>query len=86
MTVDQMREAIMHVYAGPTWRFRVQGMDNRQVIAIYKDMKETGRLTETKKKKDKKKRGYNEVLCEQITIYDILNENQEEQKDADNTK
>lgn len=71
MTVDQMREKIIHVYAGPTWRFSVQGMEDRQVIAIYKHMCEDGVFDKPKKKKT------NTLHEEQLTIFDLLKEDKE---------
>ena len=74
MTTEKMRAAIEQVYAGPTWRLRVQAMDDRQVVAIYKSMKEEGRL-------DSSKEGSRTKLkdnSQQITIWDILNEKSKE--------
>lgn len=67
MTIDQMRNALAQVYSGPTWRLRVSGMDDRQVIAIYKSMEREGRL---EKKKLKKEPGIKK--CEQLSIFDIM--------------
>ena len=72
MTVDQMREKIIRVYAGPTWRYRVQAMEDRQVIAIYHHMIEDGVFDKMGKKKKK-----DPVLCEQLTIFDLLKDNSE---------
>ena len=44
MTVKDMRDAVASVYSGPAWRLKVQEMSERQVIAIFKDMVEQGRL------------------------------------------
>jgi proline dehydrogenase len=52
MTVEAMRDQLMHVYHGPTWRKRVKEMDDRQVIAIFRDMVETGRLKDYRKKEN----------------------------------
>lgn len=74
MTTEKMRAAIERVYAGPTWRLRVQAMDDRQVVAIYKSMKEEGRL-------DSSKEGSRTKLkdnSQQMTIWDILNEKSKE--------
>ena len=70
MTVDQMRERITTVYGGPRWRLRVQEMDDRQIIAIYKDMERNGRFDKIKKQKHNK----TDALCEQLTIFDFLKE------------
>lgn len=72
MTVEQMREKIIHVYAGPTWRFRVQGMEDRQVIAIYKHMCEDGVF----ERKPKQKKKTNTLHEEQLTIFDLLKEDE----------
>lgn len=69
MTVDQMRNALVEVYSGPVWRMRVSGMDDRQVIAIYKCMQKENRLHP---KKLKKEPGIK--CCEQMTIWDVINE------------
>lgn len=34
----------MKVYHGNRWRMRVYGMEDRQVVAIYKHMKASGQL------------------------------------------
>ena len=68
MTVEQMRNALSQVYSGPTWRLRVNGMDDRQVVAIYRCMQAEGRLHPHKRKR--KEPGIKR--CEQITIWDIL--------------
>ncbi len=70
MTVEQMRSAIIKVYPGPKWKLSVQGMDARQVIAIYKNFIRTGKFNEPKKKKPV----YAEPRCEQLTIFDYLND------------
>ena len=76
MTVDQMRERITTVYGGPRWRLRVQEMDDRQVIAIYKDMERHGRFD----RKPKKLKSKTDALCEevQLTIFDLLKEQEGE--------
>lgn len=38
MTVEKMRTALMEVYHGNKWRYRVLGMSDNQVIAVYKSM------------------------------------------------
>ena len=77
MTVEQMREKIIHVYAGPTWRLRVQGMEDRQVIAIYKHMVEDGIFDKPRKKK----KNDNSLHEEQMTIFDLLKEDKSESED-----
>ena len=70
MTTDQMRCRLATLYPGPKWKLKVQEMDNRQVVAIYKDMQRTDRLV--KKPRLKKEPGIK--YCEQITIWDLLGE------------
>lgn len=69
MTVDQMRNALAEVYSGPVWRMRVSGMDDRQVIAIYKCMQKENRLHP---KKLKKEPGIKKA--QQLSMWDILDE------------
>lgn len=74
MTTEKMRAEIEKVYAGPTWRLRVQAMDDRQVVAIYRSMKEEGRL-------GKNREGFRtkpDDNSQQITIWDILKEQNKE--------
>ena len=54
MSVEKMRAALAEVYNGNIWRIRVNGMDDRQVVAVYKSMKAEGRLKKhpTIKKKE----------------------------------
>lgn len=70
MTADKMRNALMEVYSGPLWRMRVSGMDDKQVVAIYKSMEREGRLTRHKSKKEP---GIKKA--EQITMWEMLEEN-----------
>ena len=44
MSIDQMRSALAEVFSGPRWKQRVINMSDAQVIAMYKSMKEEGRL------------------------------------------
>lgn len=69
MTLDQMREEITTVYPGPNWKLSVQGMSDRQVVAVYKKFLETGKF-EDKFRRTRKKGA--EPPCEQITIFDLL--------------
>jgi len=69
MTINQMRERMSHVYAGPIWRSRVQGMSDNQVVAIYKRMERDGVFEKLKKQARRKKK---EPICEQLTIFDLL--------------
>ena len=80
MTVDQMREKIIHVYAGPTWRYRVQGMEDRQVIAIYRHMVEDGIFDKIEKISKQKKKA-NTLHEEQLTIFDLLKEDKSESEE-----
>jgi hypothetical protein len=80
MTVKDMRDAVANVYSGPAWRLRVQEMSERQVIAIFKDMIEQGRLNKNGKRllrPSAAKKSDNPVLKEQensvqMTIWDIM--------------
>ena len=67
MTIEQMRTEITKAYPGPNWRLSVQGMPNRQVIAVYKRFLETDQFRKARKKK--KDLG---PPCEQMTIFDLL--------------
>lgn len=44
MSIDQMRCALIEVYPGPNWRKRVIEMEDKQVIATYKNMERKGNL------------------------------------------
>ena len=72
MTVDKMRCKVAEAYGGPTWQYRVKSMDDRQIIAIYKDMCERG-VFEKKSKPENKL--HKPEKCEQLTIWDLLKEN-----------
>lgn len=69
MDVEKMRSALIELYTGPNWKLKVQGMPDRQVIAIYKDMERKGRF---KQKNKRKKREPKKQTAIQITIYDVL--------------
>lgn len=73
MTIDQMRNALVRVYPGPKWKSRVQAMDTRQVVAIYKNMERTDRLTG----RNQLKREPGIKYCEQMTIWDLMEEKNE---------
>lgn len=64
MTVAAMRDYIAKMYDADKWRLKVHDMDDRQVIAIYKTMKQRGQ------KPPKKKKGT--PTCEQLNIFDML--------------
>lgn len=64
MTVDRMREELIKAYDGPAWRLRVEGMADRQVIAIYKNMQRRPRRKKPKLKED----------GVQMNIWDLLND------------
>ena len=68
MKVEEMRNAIARVYSGPAWLFRVKSMDERQVIAIYRDMLKRGVFEKHEKAQKMKEEGI------QMTIWDILRE------------
>ena len=65
MTVEAMRTYISGMYHSDRWLRRVKLMEDRQVIAIYRTMMKRGQ-------KPQKKR--NETKTQQITIFDILRE------------
>lgn len=44
MTVEQMRLAISQVYNSLSWRRKVSGMTDANVIAVYNDFKLRGKL------------------------------------------
>lgn len=50
MEVYQMREKIKKVYPTETWHYKVNHMPDKQVMAIYFSMKESGKLDKPKKK------------------------------------
>ena len=68
MKVEDMRNAIRNVYSGPAWQFRVSTMDERQVIAIYRDMLKRGIFDRHEKAQKMKEEGV------QMTIWDIFRE------------
>ena len=68
MTTDQMRCALAQVYHGPRWVIRVQNMKDSQVIAMYKSMKQEGRLYKHPTIK-KKEPGIRKAV--QLTIFDL---------------
>lgn len=69
MTVDKMRCKVAEAYEGPVWRFKVQEMSNRQVIAVYKDMERRGVFEPKKTPKNKLNK---EPECIQMTIWDYM--------------
>ena len=78
MKIDQMREEITKAYSGPAWRLKVMGMSDRQVIAIYYDMKRKNRLGKRPHENAVKFREGDEK-CEQLNMWDILNEIKEKE-------
>lgn len=70
MTIDQMKNTLIAAYPGDKWKKKVQAMENRQIVAIYKTMERTDRLF--KHKRLKKEPGIK--YCEQITIWDLMEE------------
>jgi hypothetical protein len=65
-----MRNALIAAYPGDKWMLKVKAMDNRQVVAIYKNMERTDRLTSHKRLKKEPGIKY----CEQVTIWDLMEE------------
>lgn len=70
MTVEAMRTAITEVYPGQTWRLRVQGMKDDQVIAIYKHMKEENVFEKAAKARRRKAKMKEQGI--QLTIWDFM--------------
>lgn len=68
MTVERMRENLSKVYPSPNWRLRVNAMDDRRVIAIYRSMLERGGL-KPKKSHKKKEPGIRKAI--QLSIFDL---------------
>lgn len=66
MSVEEMREAIKKVYDGNAWKCRCELMPAYQVIAIYYSFRDKGKF--------KKKKKVKEETFEQLTIFDILKE------------
>lgn len=64
MTVESMRAKIGEVYDSDRWRRRVQLMPDNQVIAVYRTMRDRGKLDRRKLKKKSK------VLFQQISMFD----------------
>lgn len=64
MTCEGMRSQLVSVYPGERWRNRVACMPDRQVIAIYKRMKQKGELRKHERKSFEK--------AEQITIWELF--------------
>ena len=50
MLVSEMRKKIKTVYGNPTWDRKVDNMPDNQVIAIFYNMKESGKLNNVSKK------------------------------------
>lgn len=53
MTVEEMRAAIAQLY-GPGWKWRVSGMSENQVIAVYFSLLERGAFDKKSTKPAKK--------------------------------
>lgn len=70
MTIDQKREQISSVYDSDRWRRRVMIMEDRQVAAIYGSFRRRGVLN----KRKKKRKGRAEASCIQLTIFDLMKE------------
>lgn len=64
MLVSEMRKKIKTVYGNPTWDRKVDNMPDNQVIAIFYNMKEKGKLNKTSKKRSKE--------YEQLTLFDCF--------------
>ena len=70
MTFEHMRSQVADVYRSDRWRKRVALMGERQVIAIYHNMKERGQFT----KKKKRRIPESEEYAEQITFMKLYPE------------
>jgi hypothetical protein len=64
MLVGDMRKKVKSVYANPTWDKKVDGMPDRQIIAIFYNMEEKGKF---KKKEEKTTDSY-----KQINLFDCF--------------
>ena len=74
MTIQQMKEAIVHVYGTASWTKKVEGMYDDQVIAIYHNFAKRGILGKVVKRERPgaaEKREQNKRY-QQMTIYDFL--------------
>ena len=70
MTVNQMREYILKVYPGPSWKRKVAAMYDDQVIAVYYKFLESGKFDEKDKNKENSKPIY-KCMLEQMSLFDI---------------
>lgn len=61
-----MIRRIKNVYPGPTWSNRVDGMEERQIVEIYKRFERDGVFAKIEKMQKMKEQGY------QISIWDYL--------------
>ena len=74
-----MREAILKVYTGISWQSKVLKMENRQVVAIYKDFERNGRLQGLQEWRNRPRKGWKcqeepEIYCRQMSIWDLKDE------------
>lgn len=44
MTTEEMRAALIKLYPGPKWKYRVDRMTEQQVFAVYSRMKRENKL------------------------------------------
>ena len=77
MTIQQMKDAIVNVYKTPSWRKKVETMYDDQVIAIYHDFLHRGKLGKVLKNARPKKIDEVEPTCQQLSIFDYINEKEE---------
>lgn len=66
MKMSDIRQLVIDAYPMRGWRRKVELMEDEQVIAIYKSMREQDRLNRNSKKKDDNKPRY---------IYNVYNHN-----------
>ena len=71
MKIEDMRAAIKTVYSGPAWIARCDGMDDRQVIAVYHDFLDRNMFDKVKKVRKMKEEGH------QISIWEYLRDHEE---------
>ena len=67
MTVEAMRAKISEAYDSDAWRNRVKIMEDRQVAAIYRNMRDRGRFVRRKRRRKGKSPD-----SEQISIFELL--------------
>ena len=79
MTIQQMKDAIVDVYATKSWRRKVDNMYDDQVIAIYYNFLERGVLGKVLRRERPTPAPYPSTYdcghkeeCEQISMFDLI--------------